>query len=141
MKFRPDPLFVLSAAALMGAVTVIGLVVWREVSPAPVKFDAVGVLADVAIPGERFRVVAETHRRPAVECTNGVQIEIRDVNGVNTRLPIPAREIEGSKTTYIIDLPETTVPGQYGVKIRETFFCGGRPKTEESPWIALEVGE
>lgn len=141
MKTRIDPLYVMAGAALLGTVAAVWLVTAEEFSPAPMEYEALRVDGFTAVPGERFTLLAEAHRKPHEHCTNGVQVDIRSVDDVITRLPVPAREINGNMTAYIIDLPEMIEPGGYGVKVRETFNCGGRPKVEESPWIVLDVGK
>lgn len=137
MKFRVDPLWATAGLALAGVAVVVGVLGYERLSGPPLTLSAVYV--SEAFPGQSFAIRAEAIRKPSEGCTNGVQVELRSVSNSIIRLPVPAREIDGDVTEYIVELPKETTPGNYGVKVRETFNCGGSPKVEETPWQRLVV--
>lgn len=137
MRFRLDPLWATAGLALVGVAVVVGVLGYERLSGPPLKLSAVYV--GEARPGESFAIRAEAIRGDSEGCTNGVQVELRSVSNSIIRLPVPAREIDGDVTEYLVELPKETQPGNYGVKVRESFNCGGSPKVEETPWQRLVV--
>ena len=138
MKFRVDPLWATAGLALVGVAVVVGVLGYERLSGPPLRLSAVYVGEGRA--GESFAIRAEAIRGESDGCTNGVQVELRSsVSNSIIRLPIPAREIDGDVTEYLVELPKETQPGNYGVKVRESFNCGGSPKVEETPWQRLVV--
>lgn len=132
--------WLLLGLSVAGLVSLAGFLTVSALRPPPVKFDAIEILNSPVTPPQKLFVVAETVRHSESECTNGVQIDIRNNAGSILRLPVPAREVHGSFSRYSIVVPEETSPGPYDLKIRETSYCGGAPKIVESPWLAFEVG-
>lgn len=137
MKFRVDPLWLVAGLAFVGVAGVVGMVAYEHLSSAPLKLEAIYV--GDAIAGETVAIRADAIRRPYDGCTNGVQIELKSVSGSIIRLPVPAREIAGNVTEYLVEVPKETAAGNYGVKVRETFNCGSAPKVVESPWQRITV--
>lgn len=126
----------LSAAGLF----VLAVVMTADrMKPPPMIFEAVSIVNSPIAKGELLYVVAETRRRDLDGCTNGVQVDVRDLGGAITRLPVPSREIDGNVSRYDLVVPATVAPGSYGVRIRETWYCGERPRVVETPWLSMTV--
>lgn len=134
---RVDGLWVLAASSLLGVVFVVGLFAYSYLAAPPLKLESLYV--EDAVAGQSFAIRADAIRKPYEGCTNGVQIELVSATGSTIRLPVPAREINGDVTVYLVELPKETEPGHYGVKVRESFNCGSAPKVEESPWQRMTV--
>lgn len=134
-----------SAMEVMLGLSVAGMAVLavflaaQRLQPPPMTFESLEVVNSPVSKSELLYVVAETRRRDLDDCTNGVQVDVRDLDGSVTRLPVPAREITDAVSKYSIVLPETTNIGAYGLRIRETWYCGDRPHTVETPWLPIEV--
>lgn len=85
-------------------------------------------------------VIAGTRRRQAEGCTNGPQADLMNARGSITRLPVPARSVQGSTSIYPLIIPDGVARGRYSVQVRENFLCAGRePQIIESPWLPLEI--
>lgn len=126
------------SASVVGILVIGGFMVYRALQPPPIVFVGIDVVNSPRA-GELLMVEAEVKREAETGCTNGVQVDAMDRAGVMTRYPIPTRTISGGSSRYAIVVPETTLPGSYRLKIRETIYCGGGPKISETPWVAFEV--
>lgn len=126
----------LSAAGLLAFS---GIMIARALEPPPVRFLSLEVVNPRVQSTELLNVVAETERRSTPDCVNGVQIELRDSSGAQTRLPIPAREISGNLSSYAIVIPEGTTPARYQMLVREIFTCSNSVRQVEAPWLPIEI--
>lgn len=124
--------------AFVGLLILGGFMIARALEPAPVAFESVKV-ANAPKAGDLLIVEATVNRIEKEGCTNGVQVDSRDVNGVEARLPVPTRQVAGPFSRYAIVIPDATVPGPYELRVRETVYCDGRPRIAETPWLAFEV--
>lgn len=131
----PEALLGLSCAGLVALAIVVTA---RALEPPALAFTALSVINPQVSSENLLYVVAETERRES-DCVNGVQIELRDARGAQTRLPIPAREIAGNRSTYAIVIPKGTQPGRYQMLVREIFTCQDGVEMIEAPWLPIEV--
>lgn len=125
-------------AAFVGLVIMGGVMVARAIEPPPVQFRSIDI-KNSPKPGELLIVQAAVRRKDKPNCTNGVQVDSQDSKGVEARLPVPTRQVLGMSTQYAIVIPTVTHPGTYGLRVRETVYCDGRPRIAETPWLAFEV--
>ena len=139
MKVRiPNAAEWMLGASLIGMAVIAGFLVVRAFEPNPVTFDSLDTVNSPK-PGELLFIEATVSRVEKDSCTNGVQIDSRDANGVESRLPVPTRQVSGPFTRYAIVIPDVTQPGPYDVRVRETVYCGNGPRISETPWMAFEV--
>lgn len=124
--------------AFVGLIIMGGVIVSRAIEPPPVQFKSIDI-KNSPKPGELLIVEASVRRTEKLSCTNGVQVDSRDEQGVEARLPVPTRQVLGQHTQYAIVIPTVTHPGTYGLRVRETVYCDGRPRIAETPWLAFEV--
>jgi len=139
MKIRiPNAAEWMLGASLIGILVIGGFMVVRAFEPLPVRFESLNIVNSPK-PGETLTVEATVTRVEKKDCTNGVQIDSRDSNGVESRLPVPTRQVSGPFTRYTIAIPTEIQPGPYDLRVRETIYCGGNPRISETPWLAFEV--
>lgn len=117
----------------------IAVLVMAKFEPIPLRFMALEIVNSPVVQGETLNVIAETKRLSSDGCTNGVQVDARDLNGGLLRMPVPAREMLDSVSRYSIVIPETAPTGRYQLRVRETFNCGGPPKIIDAPWLPFEI--
>ena len=138
MKIRiPYAAEVMLLFAFIGVLGLGGLILFRTLSQ-PVSFESIEVKNSPRA-GDLLIVEATVKREPIDGCTNGVQIDVRDQNGVEARYPIPTRQVAGVFTRYAIVVPEVANVGDHQLRVRETVYCGWWPKTAETPWITFTV--
>lgn len=139
MKIRiPNAAEWMLVASLFGMVIIAGFLIARSFEPNPVAFESIDIVNSPK-PGELLFVEATVSRVEKDSCTNGVQIDSRDANGVESRLPVPTRQVSGPFTRYAIVVPDVTQPGPYEIRVRETIYCDNGPRISETPWLAFEV--
>lgn len=127
-------------ALLAVCVGIFGFITLRELTAPPLlEFQSVATPSEPAKPGATYIVKAQTIRREASHCTNGPQVDMRDSLNQSVRLPVPARTIKGGVSSYALVMPDPLPSGRYGIKLRESFGCGGRPHIYESPWFYIEA--
>jgi len=120
--------------SVVGLVTIASILAGRALETAPLRYSAFEVVDTP--PG----VIATAIRRDTEGCTNGPQADLMDAKGSITRLPVPARTVQGSTSIYPLIIPEGVARGRYAVQVRENFLCAGRePQIIESPWLPLEI--
>lgn len=124
--------------SVAGIVILGGFLAVRASEPPPVKFEGLEVV-NAPMAGDLLIVEATVYRVEKEGCTNGVQVDSRDADGSEVRLPVPTREVSGSYTRYAIVVPVLTPPGAYELRVRETVYCSGGPRIAETPWMAFEV--
>lgn len=138
MNRFPNAGEVMIGLTLCGMAALGGVIVSRAMAPSPVAFESVKI-TNAPKPGNLLIVEATVSRVEKKDCTNGVQIDSRDANGVESRLPVPTRQVSGPFTRYAIVIPDVTQPGPYEVRVRETIYCDNGPRISETPWLAFEV--
>ena len=108
--------------------------------PPHLKWETVAV-SNAPSPNGSLIVDSVSTRTDATGCTNGFQAEMRGDDGAVVRLPVPSRALsDDGSARYTIVLADVA-PGEWQVRLRETFNCGGEPEQIETPWIAFEVKE
>lgn len=140
MKIRvPNLAEIMLGVALGGLLLIGGFLTARAMEPPRLQWEALRVV-NAPVAERKLIIEAETMRRDSTECTNGVQADMRDRAGVVTRLPAPVRELQpNGDARYEVALPEDVLPGFYGVRLRESFYCDGRPDTVVAPWLEFQV--
>lgn len=119
-----------------------GYITFREMTAPPLlSFESVATPPSPAVPEQPYNVSAQTVRRNSSGCTNGPQADLRDGMGNVIRLPVPARTMSEAISTYALIVPKGVKPGRYGLKLRESFNCSGRPHIIEAPWVYIQVGD
>lgn len=135
MKF---PVLLWFALVCLGAgLVALGFFVFRDaLQPPPIVFNSLAV-EDVT--PYSANVVASVTREPLPQgCTNNFQADVRSNGDVPDRLPVPLRTQDSAgRSHYALVLPNLV--GQHEIQVRETFFCAGRLRVIETPWVRMDI--
>jgi len=140
MRVRfPRPAETMLALAFVGVLIMAGFILTRAFEPPRLTWVALRVV-NAPVADRKLIVQAETKRRDSVQCTNGVQADMRSFSGTITRLPAPVRALQqNGDARYELELPENITAGTYGVRLRESFYCSGSPDSAVAPWLEFQV--
>lgn len=133
---KPDLSWVLVGLLATTTAMMAGVMAFSLAEPPKLSWTAVSV--ENSGP-EAIRITAETIRRDAKGCSNGVQADLRSGETVR-RLAAPVRTISGHQSVYEVSL-DGLRPGRYQVQLREVFSCGGPPEVISAPWLSFSAAQ